>query len=389
MNEWFEVYGYITLYGIIFIMKEVLQRRCVCRHACARPRRVVHRVHRRYAMQSVRKVTYAYDHVGRNVMKDGARYIWDDYNIIAENAGAENVTCNTWGLDLDGTMQGLGGVGGLLAVVRDGDCTIPAYDGNGNITEYISDDGTIVFHSDYSSFGRERLTSGDNNYSHRFSTKPTCRKTRLLHYQLRTVSAIKGAWTSLDPIYGEPVLNGYSYCDNKPIHCVDVYGYSLWPEWLPSGDDYYGNYGGEKRINGKIYPPDQKDENGNYLKRSDIGPPKGPEPVDCFDRCYMEHDRCIADANDRDLTPCGQKDAAKKDCDIALSACLAGCAIVPLRGGEDSSVTTILKGWPLGIIAMPVMPILAHPKGWLPPKGPTPPMGPMQEPSPWLFKWSF
>ena len=36
-----------------------------------------------------------------------------------------------------------------------------------------------------------------------------------------------------------------------------------------------------------------------------------------------------------------------------------------------------------------VMPILAHPTGWLPPKGPTPPMGPMQEPSPWLFKWSF
>ena len=52
--------------------------------------------------------------VGRNVMKDGARYIWDDYNIIVENAEAENVTYNTWGLDLDGTMQGLGGVGGLL-----------------------------------------------------------------------------------------------------------------------------------------------------------------------------------------------------------------------------------------------------------------------------------
>ena len=157
-------------------MKEVLQRRCVCRRACARPRRVVHGVHRRYAMQSVRKVTYAYDHVGRNVMKDGARYIWDDYNIIVENAEAENVTYNTWGLDLDGTMQGLGGVGGLLAVAKEGDCTIPAYDGNGNITEYISDDGTIVSHNDYSSFGRARLTTGDNSFSHGFSTKPSCRR---------------------------------------------------------------------------------------------------------------------------------------------------------------------------------------------------------------------
>ena len=65
-----EFHRSIAFYGIICRMKEVLHGRCVCRRACARPRRVVHGVHRRYAMQSVRKVTYAYDHVGRNVMKD-------------------------------------------------------------------------------------------------------------------------------------------------------------------------------------------------------------------------------------------------------------------------------------------------------------------------------
>ena len=76
-------------------------------------------------------------------------------------------------------------------------------------------------------------------------------------------------------------------------------------------------------------------------------------------------------------------------CVIALSACLAGCVIVPIRGDEDSPAMTILKGWPLGIIAMPVIPILAHPTGWIPPKGPTPPMPPRQEPSPWLFRLPF
>ena len=70
-------------------MNEVLQRR-LCRRAWACPRRVVHGMYRRYAMQSVREVTYAYDHVGRNVMKDGARYIWDDYNIIVENVESVN-----------------------------------------------------------------------------------------------------------------------------------------------------------------------------------------------------------------------------------------------------------------------------------------------------------
>ena len=327
-------------------------------------------------------ITYAYDHIGRNVMKDGARYIWDDYNMIVEGVGTMDETYNTWGLDLDGTMQGVGGVGGLLVVAKEGVSSLPAYDGNGNITEYISEDGAIVSHSDYSSFGRERLSFGDNNYSHHFSTKPTCRRSGLVEYQMRIFSPLRGAWTSFDPLQDDFVLNGYFYCGNNPIQSIDVYGLAI-------GDNYYGNYGGANRINGRIYPPDQKDENGNYLKRSDIGPRNGPEAVDCFDRCYMEHDRCIADANNTDLTPCGQKDAAKKDCDIALSACLAACSLMPLSGDVEDSVKTLLKGWPLGIIAMPVMPFFAHPAGWLPPKGPTLPMPPRQEPSPWLFKWTF
>ena len=51
--------------------------------------------------------------------KDGASQVWDDYNIVAENADATNMTVNVWGLDIDGTMQGAGGVGGLLAVARE------------------------------------------------------------------------------------------------------------------------------------------------------------------------------------------------------------------------------------------------------------------------------
>ncbi len=69
-------------------MKAVLQRRCVCRRACARPRRVVHGVHRRYAMQSVRKVTYAYDALGRRVstttLEGTVRHVYDGVQCIAD-----------------------------------------------------------------------------------------------------------------------------------------------------------------------------------------------------------------------------------------------------------------------------------------------------------------
>ena len=61
-------------------------------------------------------------------------YIWDDWNTIREiqwpvasdqwsvgtlaTSHYPLVTDYIWGLDLDGTLQGAGGVGGLLAVVR-------------------------------------------------------------------------------------------------------------------------------------------------------------------------------------------------------------------------------------------------------------------------------
>ena len=41
-----------------------------------------------------------------------------------------------WGLDLSGTAQGAGGVGGLLAIKPAGANTLfVAYDGNGNVTD--------------------------------------------------------------------------------------------------------------------------------------------------------------------------------------------------------------------------------------------------------------
>ncbi len=48
-------------------------------------------------------------------------YLWDDWNIIREvvrEGDSAAVTDNVWGLDIDGTLQGVGGVGGLLAVDR-------------------------------------------------------------------------------------------------------------------------------------------------------------------------------------------------------------------------------------------------------------------------------
>ena len=73
-----------------------------------------------------------------------------------------------------------------------------AYDANGNITEYVNGGGVILSHSEYSSFGRELVHTGSDGFTHRFSTKPYCRKTGVLEYQLRKYNPWCGRWINRD-----------------------------------------------------------------------------------------------------------------------------------------------------------------------------------------------
>jgi RHS repeat-associated protein len=159
-------------------------------------------------------VTYAYDHRGRMVQKRIARtdgdpvsiaYLWDGWNIVREtrvSGLATTVTRNVWGLDLDGTLQGAGGVGGLLAVVRDDGVFLPTYDANGNVTEYVATNGAVAAHYDYSPFGEQLVATGPlaDTFTHRFSTKPWCPVTGLSEYQYRKYGPEIGRWMSRDPI---------------------------------------------------------------------------------------------------------------------------------------------------------------------------------------------
>ena len=161
------------------------------------------------------EVNYAYDHRGRMTWKSVApttgppiktiNYLWDDYNIIAENITSDFVTkttYNIWGLDLSGTHQGAGGIGGLLKVVKNNESFTATYDGNGNVTDYVSSDGTIAAHYEYSPFGKIVVQSGilASSFTHRFSTKPWCTTIELHEYLLRKYSPILGQWISIDPI---------------------------------------------------------------------------------------------------------------------------------------------------------------------------------------------
>ena len=99
-----------------------------------------------------------------------------------------------------------------------------AYDANGNITEYVSGSGEILSHNDYSAFGRELIKTGSDDFTHRFSTKPYCRKTGMVEFQLRRYRPRCGRWMNRDAIEEDGGLNLYGYVGNGVLMNVDLLG---------------------------------------------------------------------------------------------------------------------------------------------------------------------
>ena len=179
-------------------------------------------------------IAYAYDEQGRMVSKNIAgtntvarSLLWDGYNIVRE---VENgtPTYNVWGLDLDGTVQGCGGVGGLLAVAKTNGLHVALYDANGNVSEYVAASGALSVHYEYSPFGEPLATLGES-FAHQFSTKPYCSQTRLLIYQYRSVAVENGRWTSRDPVAESGGHNLFSFCGNKVLNLVNILGNEFFP----------------------------------------------------------------------------------------------------------------------------------------------------------------
>ena len=109
-------------------------------------------------------------------------FFYDDWNLIEERVAYTNGTSSTiryyWGKDLSGTLQGAGGVGGLLFLTVSNSNSqlqlyVPCCDNNGNITRYLDVNGDTVAQYTYDAFGNIISKFGPlaDFFRHRFSTK--------------------------------------------------------------------------------------------------------------------------------------------------------------------------------------------------------------------------
>ncbi len=191
---------------------------------------------------SKRRVTWEYDGKGRRirqttyngssgsyVVTEDLKFVSDGWRCIAELNAADNalVSSYVWGLDLSSTLDGAGGVGGLLMLNSAANgAHFYAYDGNGNVVALVkASDGIVSALYEYDPFGTVLRSTGamadENRFQ--FSTKRNDRTTDIELYEFR-VRRPDLAWLSRDPIEEWGGLNLYEFVRNDPIYFVDLLG---------------------------------------------------------------------------------------------------------------------------------------------------------------------
>jgi len=196
-----------------------------------------------------KSLVYAYDGLHRRILRterewNGSwtdvktiRFLYDGWNVVEEYVvNSSTLTLErtlTWGADLSGSLQGAGGVGGLLMVHEQSGTHADAYhfhyDGNGNVTQITDFTGDIDATYRYDVYGNALSATGSyalaNRY--RFSTKPIdyeVPEALLYYYGYRYYDPVSGSWPSRDPIEEAGGVNLYSYVENDPGNETDLLG---------------------------------------------------------------------------------------------------------------------------------------------------------------------
>jgi RHS repeat-associated protein len=222
------------------------------------------------------KTTWTYDGLGRvRVRKEyiwydayqwypngETRYIYDGMRVIQErNSGNTPTVAYTRGNDLSGSLEGAGGIGGLLARSHGYSGTTGAWSthsfyhaaGGGNGTMLLNSSQASVATYRYDPFGRTLSQSGTlaaaNVY--RFSSKEQHAKSGMYYYGYRFYEPHLQRWVNRDPIFEGgrlilPVIGTatvfvsqrqhlYNFCDNSALMAVDPLG--LYPFKPPTQDE--------------------------------------------------------------------------------------------------------------------------------------------------------
>jgi RHS repeat-associated protein len=162
------------------------------------------------------------------------RYLYDGMRVIQERNSSNTPTvAYTRGPDLSGSLEGAGGIGGLLARSHGysgGSWSTHSFyhaDGGGNVTYLVNSSQARVAEYRYDPYGRalytyDSLPGGGNRY--RFSSKELVTGGNLYYYGYRFYDPNLQRWPNRDPFDEEGGLNLYAFVGNDPIDYYDRFG---------------------------------------------------------------------------------------------------------------------------------------------------------------------
>jgi RHS repeat-associated protein len=202
------------------------------------------------------RLDFEYDHQSRRIQKlvstnNGSgyvaqstnRFVYDGWNLLAIlNPQSSILQSFMWGLDLSGSLQGAGGVGGLLMLTDQTTINgqpsthFVSYDGNGNVSALVAAaSGTVSATYEYGPFSEVVRQTGPMAKANkfRFSTKYQDDESDYLYYGYRSYNPATGRWLSRDPIGENVSANIYALVNNRPISTIDVLGLYLYPGVWP------------------------------------------------------------------------------------------------------------------------------------------------------------
>jgi RHS repeat-associated protein len=192
-------------------------------------------------------------------------YFVYDGNLVLQERNQNNLALTTYtrGVDLSDSLQGAGGIGGLLAR-SDSELVAPAIllggtensqsvvnsyfhdDGRGNVTALLEPNGFPVANYEYDPFGNMISMSGllaaQNKY--RFSSKEWNDNAGLYYYGYRFYDPNMQRWLNRDPIQEWGGINLFGFVGNNPLKRVDVFGESCGaaaPAGAGTGETLGGN----------------------------------------------------------------------------------------------------------------------------------------------------
>ena len=186
-------------------------------------------LHRRVARLENQSELTLFTHDGWNVIQERSG------NLKLETWNLKRGARHTWGEDLSGTLQGAGGVGGLLGTIHNVAKTKTQeqeiaswfhYDSNGNVILLSDIAGDASARYAYDAFGQTLTGTGiaaDLN-RYRFSTKPIESGSGLAYYGYRFYDPGSGRWISLDPLMEFGGINMVVMLKNDTIRSVDILG---------------------------------------------------------------------------------------------------------------------------------------------------------------------